>query len=200
MNIFRYSKAKAERIINLFSSLYHKELQGDWPCNSKTKQNNNNEKKDNDINEKDVILDDLLNDYESRSISKEEIFQCENDYIHECEILGIKPCSLYLSNMFEQVINLSHYGLNDIDLQPIINIFKKSSITKVFSLSDNHITSIGASYIKDLLLLKECKIGILDLSSNKIEDDGTTSICEGLLNNTLLKRLCLRVLNLIIIG
>lgn len=193
-----YSQSKAERVVNLFTNLYRREMDGQWPAEENTRRvsiMHGDESKEQEMklaNTDEEILQSLLDPGNERIITQEELFQCQNEYIHDCKLNRVNPCSVYMSNMFEQAINLCHYGLTDAELKPIVTNLLKNFSTSIFLISDNQLTEIGASYIEELLKNDFNRMILIDLSTNHLGAEGIRHIAEGLKANQILQKISLR--------
>lgn len=173
-------------------------MDGEWPAEVNIRRVSvmyGDENKDQEMklpNTDEEILQNLLDPGNERIITQEELFQCQNEYIHDCKLNRVNPCSVYMSNMYEPAINLSHYGLTDCELKPIVTNLLKNFSTSILLLSDNQLTSIGASYIEELLKNDYNRMILIDLSTNQLRAEGIKHISDGLKENQILQKLSLR--------
>ena len=93
---------------------------------------------------------------------------------------GVKPIEEVLqTNFFIEYLDLSSNSIKNEGFKYLINGLKGNEVMRNLNVSNNEIDENGILYLKDNL--KNCKVEILDLSSNPIGNDGCIAISKCLL-------------------
>ncbi|KAK4884363.1 hypothetical protein RN001_000634 [Aquatica leii] len=140
-----------------------------------------------------------------------------NTYIKLCKKFKICPFTRILKSLSNESLNLKYYGLNDKQMEAVMEALSHNTIVLNITLEDNYLTPKSVEHLSNMLfanrnlktlVLKECRLGPegaavlndcisstslieLDLSHNGLDDAGLNELRDGLSYNK-----SIRILNL----
>lgn len=109
-------------------------------------------------------------------------------YLHICSEMGLVPIRSFHSQLIEERVNLSYYGINPASFRAIGKSLKWNRLVKVLDLTDNWINEDGCFHLGEMLSSNVTLIE-LNLCGCRIGAEGIKRICHFLTANKSLRKL-----------